>query len=322
MARPLRIEYPGAFYHVMNRGSNQCAIFLDKCDRTIFLNTIERTVQCWGIRVHAYSLMDNHYHLLIETPLGNLSRAMRHLDGLYTQWFNKIHQRDGSLMRGRFKSILIDKEAYFLELIRYIHLNGVRAKLYPDPQFDVNTSHPAYLRLRSVPPWLMCGTALSYFSGDPRGASLAFHEFVKQGVSEDLQKILDGKRWPALLGTKKFVDRVRNTYIKPESPEPEIPQEKPLRKLASPRKVLRAVMKEFCVPFRAMLGRYAKPEIQSRNAAIYALRAASHLTYTQIGRYMGGLQKSQIARICQKGEENLPDRWRMILTSLEGKRET
>src|SRR5436190_504148 len=115
MSRPLRIEYPGAFYHVLNRGANRKSIFLDQVDRAIFFRTLKDSVNLWRIRVHAYSLMDNHYHLLIETPLGNLSRAMRHIDGIYTQRINRKSRRDGSLFRGRFKSILIEKETYFLE---------------------------------------------------------------------------------------------------------------------------------------------------------------------------------------------------------------
>src|SRR5258706_95293 len=116
----------------MNRGANKAPIFLNSsADRNIFRSVLAAAVFNWKIRIYGYSLMPNHYQLLVETPLGNLSRAIRHIDGLYTQKINKHHNRDGPLLRGRFKSILVQKESYFLELVRYIHLNGVRAELYP-----------------------------------------------------------------------------------------------------------------------------------------------------------------------------------------------
>jgi putative transposase len=178
MARPLRIDYPGAFHHVMNRGANHQPIFVDTNDRSLFLYVLANTIRQWEIRVHAFSLMNNHYHLLIETPLGNLSQAMRNLDGIYTQRFNLKHGRDGSLMRGRFKSILVQKESYFLELIRYIHLNGVKANIYTDPKHDPHCSHPFYMSPKSAPDWLTMDAALSYFGTDSRAAIDFFDAFI------------------------------------------------------------------------------------------------------------------------------------------------
>ena len=124
MARPLRIQYPGAIYHVMNRGTNRLPTFFSDDHKQMFLGVLSDAVNTWDLRVHAFCLMNNHYHLLLETPLGNLSRAMRHIDGVYTQRFNKATGRDGPLFRGRYKSLLVQKETYFLALVRYIHMNG------------------------------------------------------------------------------------------------------------------------------------------------------------------------------------------------------
>ena len=128
MARPLRIEYPGAFYHVMNRGQSRRNIFIEDKGRQSFLDLLAEIVRLWKVKIYAYCLMDNHYHVLLSTPAGGLSRAMRHLDGIYTQRFNRAHHRDGPLFRGRYKAILIDAEEYFLSVVRYIHQNplGVR----------------------------------------------------------------------------------------------------------------------------------------------------------------------------------------------------
>ncbi len=306
MSRPLRLDYPGAIHHVMNRGASRQSIFPELEDRALFLNVLSKTVRQWKIRVHAYSLMDNHYHLLVETPLGNLSRAMRYLKGTYTQYFNRQHRRDGALMRGRFKSILVHKDSYFLELIRYIHLNGVRAFLYPGPHFDPNGSHQHYLHPTHAPDWLTRDTALAFFASDPRGAIPALDAFVKEGISEEVIKILDGKKWPALLGTKEFVKRIRDSMIRLKPVEPEMPQEKPLRRLASPRKVLKTVMNVFNVSLRNILKRHDHRKNEARRAAIYFLRRASHLTYEEIGRWMGGLRRSHISRICTIDDNNLP----------------
>jgi REP element-mobilizing transposase RayT len=123
MARPLRIEYPGAYYHVMNRGQSRRSIFIEDQGRQTFLDLLADMTRLWKVKIHAYCLMDNHYHLLLSTPMGVLSRPMRHLDGIYTQKFNRVHHRDGPLFRGRYKAILIDVEEYFLSVVRSIHKN-------------------------------------------------------------------------------------------------------------------------------------------------------------------------------------------------------
>jgi len=128
MARPLRIEYEGAVYHVTSRGNAGAEIFLEDVDRMRFLEVLASTVERFGWICHAYCLMTNHYHLLVETPEPNLSRGMQHLNGVYTQWFNRQHSRFGHLVQGRFKSIVVEKESYLLELARYIVLNPFRGQ--------------------------------------------------------------------------------------------------------------------------------------------------------------------------------------------------
>jgi len=122
MARPLRIEYPGAHYHVTSRGNERKAIFRGDADRQNFVELVRRAVDQFDLRLHAYVLMDNHYHLLIETRRAGLNRALRYLNGVYTQAFNRRHKRVGHLFQGRYKAILVEKESYLLELSRYIHL--------------------------------------------------------------------------------------------------------------------------------------------------------------------------------------------------------
>jgi len=118
MARPLRIEYPGAYYHVAARGNDRKAIFRDVLDRKKFLVILSSSIEQFVVRLHSYVLMDNHYHLLVETPAGELSRAIRYLNGVYTQYINRRYRRVGHLFQGRYKAILIDKDSYLIELSR------------------------------------------------------------------------------------------------------------------------------------------------------------------------------------------------------------
>jgi putative transposase len=127
MSRPLRIQFPGAWYHVMNRGANKQITFQDDNDRKDFLGLLKAIHYRYKIEVHAYCLMNNHYHLMLRINSANLSQAMRHLNGVYTQRYNCRHNIDGPLFRGRYKSILVDAENYLLRLSRYIHLNPVSA---------------------------------------------------------------------------------------------------------------------------------------------------------------------------------------------------
>ena len=167
MARPLRLEFQDAVYHVTSRGNAGTAIFLDDTDRVRFLEVLGTVVERFGWICHAYCLMTSHYHLLIETPQPNLSRGMQHLNGVYTQWFNREHSRAGHLVQGRFKSIVVEKESYLLELARYIVLNPVRAKLARSA--------------RDPPSFLTVDWLLSQFAVNRGKAIRTYRDFVKQG---------------------------------------------------------------------------------------------------------------------------------------------
>ena len=297
MARPLRIEYPGAFYHVMNRGAERKTIFLDPLeDRALFLNVLADSARLWKIRIHAYSLMDNHYHLLIETPHPNLSRAMRHLDGVYTQRVNRKHQRDGALFRGRFKSILVQKESYFLELIRYIHLNGVRAVLYPHPAADPHCSHGDYLGHRTPPTWLATDAALVLFGSDESAARQLFDAFVCDGIPKELEETLARKRWPAILGVKTFIDEIRHRFQLGKPAHREKPQERALvaNQTYSPMMVIKRVTQLFGTNGSWIRRSREKNSGDAMRAAIYFLRYTCHLSYTEIGKYMGEMSDSGV----------------------------
>lgn len=206
MARPLRIEYPGAIYHVTARGNARAAIFLDDEDRQLFLDVWAECVKRFGWLCHAYCLMDNHYHFLIETPHGNLSAGMRQLNGIYTQRFNRRHGRVGHVFQGRFKAILVEKESYLLELCRYVVLNPVRAGMVPDIAQYAWSSYPAMIGASPAPPWLYTDWLLSQFGNDRASARRRYAQFVSEGVG--VASPWAALKGQALLGHEAFVENL------------------------------------------------------------------------------------------------------------------
>lgn len=206
MARPLRIQYEGAFYHISARGNEKKDIFTDDDDRTKFIKILESVVEKYRWIVHAYCLMSNHYHLVIETPLKNLSAGMRQLNGVYTQIFNKKHGRIGHLFQGRFKAYLIEKESYLLEVCRYIVLNPVRAGIVHNPLEWAYSSYRKTIGDRKQYKYLYPELILSFFSNSLGDAKKGFKKYVEEGI---------GKKSPFkdahggfILGGEKFVKSV------------------------------------------------------------------------------------------------------------------
>jgi REP element-mobilizing transposase RayT len=207
MARPLRIEYPGALYHVTSRGDRQEAIFDDDQDRTTFLNVLAEVVSRFHWRCHAYCLMGNHYHLMIETPEGNLTKGMRQLNGVYTQWSNRRHKRSGHLFQGRYKAILVDQDSHFLELARYIVLNPVRADMVKRPGQWSWSSYRATAGTAAAPVWLTIDDLLAEFGKRRAVARQKYQEFINEGIGrESIWKDLRGQIY---LGDEGFVQRMR-----------------------------------------------------------------------------------------------------------------
>ncbi|OVE77021.1 hypothetical protein BVX98_03870 [bacterium F11] len=286
----------------MNRGWNRCPIFSDTGDRFLLLKTFGESVERFKIKIHAFSLMPNHYHLLIETPLGNLSRAMQYIDGVYTQRFNRKYNRDGSLFRGRFKSILIQKDSYFLEVTRYIHMNGTKAKLISGPEKDPYASHQFYLHPQKAPAWLETSTVFSYFDPDPKEARDQFHRFVIKEPPHDIDNTLSNPRWPAILGNKKFKKWIRTEFVENNKKPLDTPQDRPLRQKLSPNEVINQIVKIYHTDKALIQGRYSSYKNEARQATMIFLRTYSLLSYTEIGALLGGVTYGAISPVCRKGE--------------------
>jgi putative transposase len=248
MSRPLRIQFKNAWYHVMNRGRRGEKIFQDKADFIIFIELLEELNEVFNINVASYCLMTNHYHILLQTPDANLSRSMRHLNGVYTQKYNKRHNYDGPLFRGRYKSIVVDSDSYALELVRYIHRNPLEAGIVDNINKYQWSSHKAYLKayLSSAEKWkwLYKDYILKLFSKSKPESIRLYKQFVKQEIPETINNIYKRKNLPSILGKKTFINRVKEKFFT-ESKFEEIPEIKSLS--PDTKKIKEAVCKEYNV---------------------------------------------------------------------------
>ncbi len=208
MARPLRIEFPGALYHLTARGNQREDIYLDDEDREQFLALLGTVCERFNWVCYVYCLMDNHYHLVMETPDGNLSRGMRQLNGVYTQRFNARHERVGHVFQGRYKAILVERESYLLELCRYVVLNPVRAGMVRHAGQWRWSSYRATAGQRPAPSWLTVSWVLAQFGRRRAQAVDRYKAFVRQGsgVASPWQ---EGLRQQIYLGDEAFVTRMQ-----------------------------------------------------------------------------------------------------------------
>jgi len=233
MTRPLRINLPGGWYHVTSRGNERRAIYRDDGDREHFLDLAAETVELFQVQLHAYVLMPNHYHLLLELAEGNLSRALQWLNVRYSQWFNRRHQRSGHLFQGRFQSVLIDPARWALELSRYVHLNPIRVKRQGLGKRSRErnrrgvgrgvsrevlasrrealrgyewSSYRAYTGADKVPPWLVCEAILGMVGGTKRERVKAYSRYVEEGLLEGgLDRPWEQLKAGVVLGDERFV---------------------------------------------------------------------------------------------------------------------
>ena len=207
MSRPLRIEFAGALYHVTSRGDGREDIFLDDGDRDLFLKVLGEVSERFNWTAHAYCLMGNHYHLLLETPDGNLSKGMRQLNGVYTQRFNRKHARVGHVFQGRYKAIIVQKQTYLLELVRYIVLNPVRARMVRRAEDWPWSSYRATAGMADTLSWLATDWTLSSFSDKRSEAIERYKAFVADGKNQPA--IWEQLKNQIYLGTDAFVAKMQ-----------------------------------------------------------------------------------------------------------------
>ena len=203
MPRPIRIQYSGAWYHVMNKMACGADLFHDNYDRQMFLSYLAQSVQRTAAEVHAYCLMGNHYHLLIRTPTPSLEATMRFLGSGYARYFNDRYERDGMLCRSRYKSIVIDSERYLLAVSRYIHRNPLSLGVTSLADYGWS-SYSAFVGAHPPQDWLELGETLSLVGG-PR----KYEQFVESPFLSEIESIYERPRLPTILGSQRFKAEVR-----------------------------------------------------------------------------------------------------------------
>jgi len=274
MARPLRIEFPGAFYHITARGNEKKDVFRSHKDRERFLFYIASAAERYGAVIHAYCLMSNHFHLLMETPRGNLSEIMQYVNGAYTTYFNVKRKRTGHLFQGRFKSIVVDADEYAMELSRYIHLNPVRAGMVGKPEDHEWSSYRAYVGISASPAWLKTDIILSSFGGKSRENT--YRAFVEDHLEAECASPLHGVIASTLLGTEEFVAHISEKHLNARKPDRSVPAVRALSRSLSIEGIVQKV--EEIVPDRKLL---------ARKVAMYACHRFGGGRLKEIGERFG-----------------------------------
>ena len=296
MARPLRIEFKGAWYHVMNRGAARQDVFISDDERERFLELLGDLADRFGIETHAYCLMGSHYHLLLHTPLGNLGRGMRHLNGVYTQFFNRDQGRDGALFRGRYKAILVDADAYLLHLSSYIHRNPLDAGMVERLEDYRWSSYAAYVGRRKPRPWLHRNMVYSMLGGKAK----RYQTFVAQGIQEDLARFYRGKTVSPILGDEEFKQAVLEQH---GTDDPEVTERKRVHEPASLEEIVTAVADVLaCDREKIHESVRGKQNLARMLAAHFAYRAGQ-LTYREIAQALGMNHYSAVSSSLRRLEQ-------------------
>ncbi|MFO7558973.1 MAG: transposase [Desulfobacterales bacterium] len=276
MARPLRITYPGAFYHITSRGNERKAIFKSRRDREKFLEYLESAVLRYDAVIHTYCLMDNHYHLLLETPSGNLSQIMHHINGSYTTYFNVKRKRAGHLFQGRYQSILVDIDEYANELSRYIHLNPVRAKMAELPESYEWSSYPCFIGKNKAPKWLHRNFILAYFGKKISIAEKRYKAFVEALLNQKYESPLTGVVSSTLLGASDFIERIRDKYLSGMQSDKDVPATKELLQKVTLDQIFTAVDAVF-----------EDEPVVARNVKMYLCQKYSGKSLKEISSHFG-----------------------------------
>jgi REP element-mobilizing transposase RayT len=297
MSRPLRIIYDGAWYHVMNRGRRGEDIFPEAGDFKVFIDLLQESCRMWKIKISAYCLMSNHYHLLLQTPQSNLSRCMRHINGIYTQRYNRLYRNDGQLFRGRYKAIVVDADSYLLELVRYIHRNPIRANIVKNVDDYKWSSHKGYLSKSKEWNWLNKDFVLEMLGPNKSRQLSSYKRFISMDDSNEIEQFFKKKNIPSILGDDSFVDNIKEKYFK-EKQHMEVPESK----ILSPD--INRIKQVVCSKYRAnpedLIVSKRGETNEARNAAIYLIRQYTGEKLMRIGREFNISKYSTVSSVILK----------------------
>jgi putative transposase len=302
MGRPWRIEYAGALYHVFARGNEHREIFFDDTDRYMFLDILGGMSDRFGAEILAYVLMPNHYHLLMRTRQANLSKSMQWFGVTYTNRINTRHSRIGHLFQGRFKSMLVEDEAYLMQLSCYIHRNPLRAGLAKRLADYRWSSYLVYAYGQKAPDWLSTDLILSLFNTEDKRR--AYREKVRS-YSDEEKRLWENFRHDLFLGSVRFVDEMRKRYLVQE-PHKEMPQQRAIARFEDPERLLQEVS-EFLgcnVERFKQSARISSSDRENRDILVYFLWGTGKVTNQRLGQMLG-VTYSSISHIIKGFKERL-----------------
>ncbi len=286
MSRPLRIEYQDAYYHVFNRGRSRQAIFNGEGYIREFLYTLSEAHDRFNLQIHAYCLMSNHYHLLAKTPEGNLQRCMRHLNGVYTQRYNRLKNTDGPLFRGRYKAILVDHDAYLLQLSKYIHRNPLEAGMVDNLEDYAWSSYRSYIGDCAKEEWLYLHEVYGQLNTN-KPVAKEYKAYMNQGqIDEDLKAFYGRKHREPILGNERFCEGIKG-FLGKETSEVARSEKKRLRPGIG---VIVETVAAFCQVsekdiYQVKKGRGVKN--QPRKLAMYLAQRIGGFRLNEIGEFFG-----------------------------------
>ncbi len=295
MARPTRIQYPGAFYLVTGIASERTNAFRGEDDYAKFMKSLREAKEKFGVIVHGYMLLRDLYHLVIETPEANLSRFMHYVIGSYTGYVNSKRGRSGNLFQGRYKAILIDKETHLLELSRYLHLIPVKEHLAPKPEAYTHSSHRAYI-LGEKGAVVSPGLILGMISGDRKAAAQRYRAFVQAGMGKDIRNPVEKVYGSVIAGSPSFVKNVLRRVDRRTSSQKGASRKQVLKRPGDLDDVMSVLSSSLVVPRQALL----KATGTERDLAILFLKKYTDLTNSRIGALFGGLTYSAVTKICSR----------------------
>lgn len=281
----------------MNRGRRFEKIFNNPDDYDAFVELLKGTSEIWNIRIAAYCLMPNHYHLLVRTPDANISRSMRHLNGIYTQDYNRRHKCDGTLFRGRYKSILVSADSYLLQLVRYIHRNSLKAGIVKKLNDYKWSSHKGYLSVTQKWDWIDKQFILSMLTRNKKIFLREYKKFIRTDCDENISESIDGKRWPISLGPTEFIDWVKGAYYSKKTDD-EVPQ----AKLLAPdvEQIVKRVCENYNIDGEALFISRRGVFNEPRNVAVYLCRLLRRDRLTEICGYFHMQKYSSVSSIIER----------------------
>lgn len=301
MGRPLRIQFEGAWYHVMNRGASRQVIYKDNSDKLKFLNILEKVIKTYHIEIHAYCLMDNHYHLLVHTPYPNLSEAMRQLNSLHARQFNQRHHKDGPLFRSRYKAIIVGGEEYLLRLSRYIHRNPLEAKIVNKLEAYKWSSYSAYIEKSPSIEWLKMSVIKKRFS--KRKLKASYQAFVENQTDEALKAFYNNNRFMPVFGSAGFIEKII-AFADSQSLSSEVVGKNQIQPLPTIEEIACFVARYYKVNLTQLRQPTYGKNAQARKVAMIICREEASCQLRMIGQFFGQRAASAVSKMISRTRAN------------------